>query len=173
MVSESATTPVFVPFKRESAIEVKMSPMVRDPAFSPRKCLEFSLSIMSLQQEKNHKGASEVSILAASWPQIILGKLPLSSKLPNNFTMDFASSRRPSSIKALQNIRLSLPQSRNQGYPAITLLSLPRLTRNASRLLYTALKKGIPFTKSFNSKGELGDEKILLHSISLRVGILF
>ena len=132
-------------------MDKRISLTVRWSRTSFKKSWQLSCSIRSLQQAKNHNGASDVSLFCASSPQIILGRVPWLSNLPNNRNMDFASENRPSSIRLLQKIRLSLPQSRNQGYPAMTLLSLPRSTRNVSRLLYTASEKAIPFTKYFDS----------------------
>ncbi len=126
--SGSIFIPLGVPAIMERPMLIRISRRDR-PAQSISSTDRFtSRSVISEQAAKNQSGASDVSLLPALSPRIILGMVPLSSNWPNCLRIALASSVLPAAIRPLTKIRVSRPQSRNQGYPAMTVFDLSRLT---------------------------------------------
>ena len=75
-----------------------------------------------------HRGASDVSRLDASLPLIMFGNVPPDSNSPNFRTMPSASFNIPSATIPRSAMNVSRPQSRNQGYPAMTVIKGSRCT---------------------------------------------
>ncbi len=126
--SGSIRIPLGVPAIMERPIERRIWRTVRLPHFSSRKSSLPSALTRSEDATKNQSGASDVSRFAGSLPSIIFGRVPSISNCPNCFKIVRASSVLPAAIKPRAKISASRPQSRNQGYPAITVFKAPLFT---------------------------------------------
>src|ERR1051326_355275 len=91
----------------------------------------FPSAASSSQTIPNQSGASEVWRLDASSPRVVLGNGPFAPDRGKGTRIYFPSSAIPAASNPRAQINVSRPQSKNQGYPAITVLPSPRRTTKA------------------------------------------